>query len=134
MTKSLISVLFFYSLNLFASEVVCDTAEISHKIKNKVTSISAEVCTNQYGQFFSSNCKDGCEFKTKIANYFTVLKNNNYGTPGSGVCSKIGYTSYISEIKFKGNLTKNIDLCFGSEAKTFVSTGFLADLTRKVSK
>lgn len=122
------------AINSYGSEITCGNAEISYKLQNKVTTIEVEACTNKYGQFFSKTCEDGCEFKTTLATYSIPTQNTNYGTPGGNICSKLGYTSYVGKIKLNSKVTENIDFCFGSNNKSFVSTGFLSDLSRKVKK
>ena len=111
----------------------CDQAIISYKLNKKLNSFNLQVCRNDLGQFYSVNCKDGCEFKKLYVDKKIQLSETATQSPGAGICNKIGLDSFISDIKFKTLTLQNIELCFNADKSKILSRAFLSDLARSLS-
>ena len=112
-----------------AEKISCEKIEITYKLSNQINKINADVCTNSYGQYYSKNCTEGCEFKEALGNNKNIkISTDGMGSPGARVCSQLGYRSYRVEFIFKGKSVKNLSLCFSESKESFVSAAFLADL------
>lgn len=117
----------FVSHFSWAQATKCGQGVVKYKLKNNIHAFKMDICTNQYNQFFTRNCQDGCVFKTALANTKTNIKSEN-GNPGAQLCKQLGFTHYTSEINFNSRATQNIGLCFSPDQTSFVSNAFLADL------
>ena len=118
-----------FSLSLFANESDnCGPAKISYKAGGKVTSLNVEVCKNQYGQYYSKKCADGCEFAKALKAKKVEVEDAMVGSPGGQICNELNFKSRIVDIEFQGKKTPYVDLCFNADLSNFVSTGFLRDL------
>ena len=118
----------------FAWPAECDKAEITYKLNKNVNRLALQVCQNELGQFYSANCKDGCEFKKLYLDKKIQESETATQTPGAGICNKIGFDSFISDIKFKNLSIQNIELCFNSDKSKLLSRAFLSDLARTLTK
>lgn len=118
-----------FSISLFAAGTdECGLAKISYKAGGKVTSFEAEVCKNEYSQYYSKKCADGCDFAKALKTKNIEIEDAMIGSPGGQICNELNFKSRIVDIEFKGKKTSYIDLCFNADQTNFVSTGFLRDL------
>lgn len=126
--------IFLSAVSTFAAEnSQCESGKTSYKVKNDLRVIETEICQNDYGQFYSKKCSDGCEFLKAIkSSGEPEVKDAIVGSPGGQICNELGFESYIADIEFKKSKIKNIDLCFNKTLSDFVSTGFLRDLAGSV--
>lgn len=127
--KKLISLaLILFSINVLADSE-CGPGKLHYKKGKEVTAESVEICRNEYSQFYAKKCAEGCEFlKALKGEEDTDVQDATIGSPGGQICQALGFESRIVEIEFEKEKTPNVDLCFGKDKASFVSTGFLRDL------
>ena len=129
-------IIFSFFNTLFAANLpmeACDKAEISYKIENKITSMNLDICRNKFGQLYTKNCKDGCEFKELLQKMEIQEPDREFESPGAKLCKKIGFKNYIVQVKFQSTKIENIELCFNNKNTAIVSRAFLAGLSREIS-
>lgn len=123
----------FFLVSIFTmfthAEDICATGKITYKSgANNIVS-EVEMCKNEYSQFYSKKCSDGCDFaKALKENKDLEVTDSVVGSPGGQICALLKFQSFIVEIEFNGAKSKNLDLCFNKDKSAFVSTGFLRDL------
>lgn len=122
--------LVFTAVNVLAESVSdCGTAKLNYKVGKEIISEDVEICKNEYSQFYAKKCADGCEFTKALKKQNDLeLEDSTVGSPGGQICQHLGFESRIVEVEFKKIKTPHVDLCFGKDKASFVSTGFLRDL------
>lgn len=126
----------FSTLAVFAADTSnCGEGKITTKTKTNTVTVAANLCQNEYGQFFAKKCADGCEFLKALKSQGEIdLQDAVVGSPGGQICQELGFEAEISEIEFKGKKTQNVDLCVNKDRSSYVSTGFLRDLAGDLEK
>lgn len=113
----------------------CAEGKMTTKTKTNTVTAVANLCQNEYGQFFEKNCADGCEFAKALKSRGEVdIQDAVVGSPGGQICKELGFNAEMVDIEFKGKKIQNVDLCFTKDKFSYVSTGFLRDLEGDLEK
>lgn len=129
--KKLIGLIFIlFSSSAFAEVTSnCGSGKVSYKNGKETFSEDVEICKNEYSQFYAKKCADGCEFAKALKQESDLeLDDSTIGSPGGQICLALGFESRLVEVEFNKTKTPHVDLCYGKDKKSFVSTGFLRDL------
>ncbi|AZZ38122.1 hypothetical protein CIK05_15375 [Bdellovibrio sp. qaytius] len=127
--RSLFVLFSFCAITVTASADDCGTGKLNYKNKNIAVSEEVEICKNEYSQFYAKKCANGCEFTKALKQQTEVeVEDATVGSPGGQICQELGFDSRLVEVEFKKTKTPHVDLCFGKDKDSFVSTGFLRDL------
>lgn len=126
----------FASFAAFAGDTSnCAAGKIISKKEKNIVTTTAEICQNEYSQFFTKNCADGCEFSKALSKHGQVdIEDATVGSPGGQICKELGFEAQIVEIEFRDKKNSNVDVCFSKDKSSFVSTGFLRDLEGDLEK
>ena len=128
-------ILFTAFTAIAADSLNCAEGKITTKTRTNTVTVVANLCQNEYGQFFAKQCADGCEFSKALKSQGQVdVQDAVVGSPGGQICSELGFDAEIADIEFKGKKTLNVDLCFTKNRSSYVSTGFLRDLEGDLEK
>ena len=128
-----ISFLLALSLVFRIAHADCVDSKIIYKLKGKITELPRVVCKNKFDQYHSEGCENGCKFKELILEKSIKETSSNSANPGAGVCKKMGFTSFVSDIKNDKFNVKNVELCFDKDKQNFASKAFLADLVYEIN-
>ena len=114
---------------LAESTTDCGAAKLNYKNGKVSVSADVEICKNEYSQFYAKKCADGCEFIKALKKQNDIeLEDSTVGSPGGQICQQLGFESRLVEVEFKKIKTPHVDLCFGDDEDSFISSGFLRDL------
>jgi hypothetical protein len=127
--KKLLGIFIILSSLTVMAESDCGAGKLLYKNEKENVSEDVEICKNEYGQFYAKKCEDGCEFAKALKKQDDVeLQDTTVGSPGGQICNQLGFESRLVEVEYKKSKTPHVDLCFGKEKASFVSSGFLRDL------